>query len=221
VEVLILIVVALGAMGAFGAGVVLLFLYFRAGRAGDYEGEPLAYSNLIQCPRCHYMNPPDTGACLNCRLPFTRATGAYGPPPGAYPPSVQAPLPPQQQPYAPPPAPMSAAVPQVTAPSRAAAPPGMPRAWLEGVGGVMLGHTVMLTSPDTMVGRSTTCDVQVFDAKVSRRHFQIRYAQGAFFLQDQQSSRGTLINGRRVMAQKLQNGDRIDVGDTSMVFRIQ
>ena len=219
-EALILIVVALGAMGAFGAGVVLLFLYFRAGRAGDYDGgEPVAYGNLVQCPRCNYMNPPDTGACLNCRLPFNRAP--YGPSGVAYPPAVQAP-PPQ---YAAPPAPVPA-VPQITAPSRAASPAGilpqgMPRAWLEGVGGVMLGHTVMLTGSDTMVGRSTTCDVQVFDAKVSRRHFQIRYAQGAFFLQDQQSSRGTLINGRRVMAQKLQNGDRIDVGDTSMVFHIQ
>jgi pSer/pThr/pTyr-binding forkhead associated (FHA) protein len=40
-------------------------------------------------------------------------------------------------------------------------------------------------------------------------------------LQDQQSSRGTLVNGQRSPAQRLKNGDRIDVGDSSMVFYCQ
>jgi pSer/pThr/pTyr-binding forkhead associated (FHA) protein len=94
----------------------------------------------------------------------------------------------------------------------------MPRAWLEGTGGAMMGHTAALEKADTLIGRSTSCDVQVYDPKVSRRHFLIRYANGAFFLQDQQSSRGTSINGERVMAQRLQNGDRIELGDTSLIF---
>ena len=98
-------------------------------------------------------------------------------------------------------------------------PVGMPHAWLEGVGGAMLGNTAVLKKADTLVGRSTACDVQIYDPKVSRRHCLIRYGNGAFFLQDQQSSRGTLINGERVMARRLASGDRIDVGDTSVIFR--
>lgn len=100
-------------------------------------------------------------------------------------------------------------------------PAEMPLAWLEGTSGPIMGHRAVLTQTDTMVGRSTVCDVQVFDPKVSRRHFLIRYSNGGFFLQDQESSRGTAINGERVMAQRLQDGDRIELGDSGLVFRIR
>jgi pSer/pThr/pTyr-binding forkhead associated (FHA) protein len=40
-------------------------------------------------------------------------------------------------------------------------------------------------------------------------------------LQDQQSSRGTTINGEKVTAQKLNNGDRVELGDTSLIFHIE
>ncbi|MEJ2362618.1 MAG: FHA domain-containing protein, partial [Gammaproteobacteria bacterium] len=62
------------------------------------------------------------------------------------------------------------------------------------------GEALEPEEADTLVGRSTVCDVQVYDPKVSRKHFRIRYGNGAFFMQDQQSSRGTLINGERVDA---------------------
>jgi pSer/pThr/pTyr-binding forkhead associated (FHA) protein len=97
----------------------------------------------------------------------------------------------------------------------------MPHAWLEGIGGAMLGQTAVLDQTDMLVGRSTACDVQVFDPKVSRRHFLIRFGNGAFFLQDQQSSRGTHVNGERVMAQRVDDGDRIDLGDTSMILHVE
>ncbi len=85
----------------------------------------------------------------------------------------------------------------------------------------MIGQRVILQQADTLIGRSTVCDVQIYDPKVSRKHFRIRYGNGAFYLQDQQSSRGTQINGERVMAQKLHDGDRIEIGDTSLVFHIE
>jgi pSer/pThr/pTyr-binding forkhead associated (FHA) protein len=97
----------------------------------------------------------------------------------------------------------------------------MPRAWLEGVGGAIMGHRALITQADTLVGRSTVCDVQVYDPKVSRQHFRIRYANGGFFLQDQESSRGTRINGEDVLAQRLQDGDQIRLGDSSLVFHIE
>jgi hypothetical protein len=249
VEGVILIFVALGALLAFGAGIVLLVLYFRSGREDKYERQELVrYGNLVQCPRCGYMNPADSAACLNCRLPFTQsrppmpAGMAQQPtiPPTAFqPPPVRPPPPPS---YAPPPAasatvkrtpPPSVPTPQEAqqtapappAPVPAAAPPeaaqspaDRPGAWLEGKTGALANQRIVLTQADTMVGRSTGCDVQIYDPKVSRKHFLIRYGSGAFFLQDQDSSRGTYINGERVMAQRLNDGDRIDLGDTSLVF---
>jgi hypothetical protein len=250
---IILLLVALGALGAFSAGIVLLFLYFRAGRGNGGGDEPVVYGNLVQCPRCGYMNPLDSAACLNCRSALPRPqtyqpappTTSYAPDYSAYrPPSPPLPPAPSVPPARPTPPPQryaaesAAPVPQRTVPvvssatapasstpdaifappAPAAAPGAMPRAWLEGTGGAMMGHTAALEKADTLIGRSTSCDVQVYDPKVSRRHIMIRFANGAFFLQDQQSSRGTSINGERVMAQRLQNGDRIELGDTSLIF---
>jgi pSer/pThr/pTyr-binding forkhead associated (FHA) protein len=100
-------------------------------------------------------------------------------------------------------------------------PADMPNAWLEGTAGVAQDQRIALVRADTMVGRSTACDVQIYDPKVSRKHFLIRYGNGAFFLQDQESSRGTFINGERVMAQRLKDGDRIEMGDSGLIFRIE
>lgn len=134
----------------------------------------------------------------------------------------QSPQSPQPQPPATPAA--SAASPHRTVQRSGSAserPPGMPNAWLEGLSGVMQGKNAVLQQGDTLVGRSTVCDVQVYDPKVSRKHFRIRYGNGAFFLQDQQSSRGTRINGERVMAQRLNDGDQIVLGDTALVFHVE
>jgi len=240
VESAILIVAALGALGAFSAGIVLLALYMRASRRSDYyDDEPEVYGNLVQCQHCGYMNPITSGVCLNCRRPLPRPRGYEPPPisrhPTQVPGSPYSPAPPAP---APPPAVSSPPAARVTATNAAAPrppapqpppvviaaqgerPPDMPQAWLEGIGGAMMGHRAVLAKHDTLIGRSTTCDVQIFDPKVSRKHMLIRFGNGAFFAQDQESSRGTVVNGERVMAQRLHDGDRIDLGDTSLIFHV-
>jgi hypothetical protein len=235
-ESIILIVVAMAGLGAFVVGVILLVLYFRYRSAeGRYSDEPVVYGRLVQCPYCGYMNPLETGACLNCRQPLPHPRGYAAPPPAPRPAvpyeSAYRPSPPpgpgssiaaqdmtasaSAAPYA---APRPASAPQPAVPVPPVNGGDVPSAWLEGVGGAMMGHRAEINQINTLVGRSTSCDIQVYDPKVSRRHFLIRYANGAFFLQDQQSSRGTRINGQRVMAQRLKDGDHIEVGDSGMVF---
>jgi hypothetical protein len=231
----ILIIVGLMALAAFGAGLAMLALYLRSGRGG--AGEPLVYGNLAQCPRCQYMNPVDSPVCLNCRLEFKHkrrpvshplpyAPPSVAPPPGYTqepPRPVQATVAAQGQsaPARPPtPAPpVPQAGPSALPPARPAG--AMPRAWLDGIAGVAAGQRIPLSQADTLFGRSQVCDAQIYDPKVSRQHFRIRYGNGAFFLQDQESSRGTMINGERVAAQRLNDGDRIDLGDTSLIFRVE
>lgn len=205
-ELLILLVVALGAFMAFAAGVALLVIYLRADRApagpasAHFPGGP-------PCPRCGTVNPPGATVCVRCGAPLPARPARPAMPP------------------APPPAPVSQ--PRPTPPAAPVYAPGtvrpadMPRAWLEGTAGAAGGQRFWLQKADTLVGRSTVCDVQIPDPKVSRRHFMIRFAQGAFFLQDQQSAQGTWINGERVLAQRLHNGDRITVGDTVLIFRVE
>ena len=97
VEGAILLLMALGGLGAFNVGVILLYLYWRSGRSA--HDEPTVYGNLVQCPRCSYMNPLDSAVCLSCQYPFShQRQTAYQPPPSPTYPT----LPPQ---YAPRPVP--------------------------------------------------------------------------------------------------------------------
>ncbi|GAB4411087.1 MAG: hypothetical protein Kow00106_05170 [Anaerolineae bacterium] len=208
-ELLILLVVALGAFMAFVAGIALLVIYLRASRAPAgpvYAPRPRPADGAI-CPRCGAGNPPGTAVCRRCGASLVAASPRPSPPPAA-----------------PAPSPQPRVVPQAAAayaPGAGSRPADMPRAWLEGVGGTVSGQRFGLQKADTLVGRSTVCDVQIPDPKVSRRHFMIRFARGAFFLQDQQSAQGTWVNGERVLAQRLRNGDRITVGDTTLIFRAE
>jgi len=208
VELLILLVVAVGAFMAFVAGVALLVIYLRASRAPAEPPYRAPMADTVICPRCGAGNPPGATVCGRCGAPLTVAPLRPAMPPPA------APAPPPQ------PRVMPQAAPAY-APGAVSRPANMPRAWLEGVSGALSGQRFWLQKADTLVGRSTVCDVQILDPKVSRRHFMIRFAQGAFFLQDQQSAQGTWINGERVLAQRLHNGDRITVGDSVLIFRVE
>lgn len=69
------------------------------------------------------------------------------------------------------------------------------------------------------IGRSRGADLRLADAKVSRIHARIRYAQGAWYIQDQGSAGGTFVNGQRIQAKRLANGDRIRIGSSEFEFR--
>lgn len=204
-ELVIALVLGLTCLGIFLVGALMLLYYYRSGRADDYYYDDLDYGDLVQCAHCGYMNPRDAAACLNCHQPLPHAASHaadYAPQPS---PAVQ--RPPSAAPTSPPPA------------ADLPAPPPNVSAWMDGVGGPVQGQRFILKPEDTLVGRSTVCTVQVSDPKVSRRHFLIRFGNGAYFLQDQNSSRGTQINGQPVMAQRLYDGDRITIGDSRLVFR--
>ena len=78
---------------------------------------------------------------------------------------------------------------------------------------------IPLTKDDFTLGRGSTNDMQIPDPKVSRTHLRLRYAQGYWFVQDQNSSTGTYVNGAPVQATRLNSGDEISIGDTSFIFR--
>jgi hypothetical protein len=92
--------------------------------------------------------------------------------------------------------------------------------WLDGIGGMVVGQRIKISRAETLIGRSRVCDVQLHDPKVSRQHALLRLYQGRYFLQDMQSSRGTLVNNRRVQTHMLQDGDEIRLGDSVVIFRM-
>ncbi|MDA8217145.1 MAG: DUF3662 and FHA domain-containing protein [Dehalococcoidales bacterium] len=68
------------------------------------------------------------------------------------------------------------------------------------------------------IGRSIDNDLIIEDASVSRHHAEISFQAGHFSLTDLQSTNGTRVNRRRIIATLLKDGDRVQLGNVEMVF---
>jgi len=69
-----------------------------------------------------------------------------------------------------------------------------------------------------LVGRDPdSCDVVLEHPTVSRRHAQLHHRDGAWVLQDLDSTNGTTINGKPVARCRLEPGDRVMLGRQAVV----
>jgi len=80
------------------------------------------------------------------------------------------------------------------------------------------GRTIQIHD-GLIIGRGSDCGIRLSDRTASRQHAHVRRANGAWFLQDLSSGRGTFVNGRRIQATRLNNGDQIVIGSSTLVFR--
>ncbi len=70
----------------------------------------------------------------------------------------------------------------------------------------------------TVVGRASPA-VPINDITVSRRHFELRAENGAWLLEDLNSSNGTYVNGKRIERPvRLRPGDTIRIGSTILAW---
>jgi DNA-binding NtrC family response regulator len=67
-----------------------------------------------------------------------------------------------------------------------------------------------------LVGTSPACDLVLTDRRVSRRHLSLDLADGPLRLTDRGSTNGTRVGGLAVEVARLQGGERIQVGDTTL-----
>ena len=70
------------------------------------------------------------------------------------------------------------------------------------------------------LGRATDNALVLADPYVSRHHAVVVHARGRHYLQDQGSKDGTYVNGERVDACELHDGDEIRLGNTQLVLRV-
>src|SRR5690606_9939688 len=105
------------------------------------------------------------------------------------------------------------------APSRPARP-RRPRPSLE-----VDGRRIPLTAAVTTLGRDQTADVVLGDPGVSRRHAEVRITHDGPHLQvvlrDLGSTNGTYLNGDQVGSEELRDGDRMTMGRSTVVFRLE
>jgi hypothetical protein len=75
------------------------------------------------------------------------------------------------------------------------------------------GHEYPLTKDVTIMGRQSSCDVQILDNMSSRAHCHIRRDGKLFSLVDLGSRNGTHLNDKKVSERQLAFGDRIRIGE--------
>ena len=117
---------------------------------------------------------------------------------------------------APPPAPSMAPA-EKAEKARGAEPPRAAR--LVVLDGEARGTVYSLTGKEQFkVGRSSTSDIRLPDAKVSRDHCTIEQVEGHYIVVDLESANGTVVNGERIRKTVLQNNDFVRLGFTLLKF---
>jgi hypothetical protein len=101
------------------------------------------------------------------------------------------------------------------------APVGQNRFVLRGQSGALAGQVFELSGDRITLGRTLLNQIRIPDRGASRVHAVIRYVQGRYYLQDQESTTGTLINGQPVIASVLNDGDVFTVGGATFEFRVR
>ncbi|MPV37092.1 FhaA domain-containing protein [Georgenia subflava] len=80
------------------------------------------------------------------------------------------------------------------------------------------GQRYLLTGPVTVIGRGSEADIIVDDSGVSRRHLEIRVTPGGVIATDLGSTNGTFVEGHRIDAATLVDGNTITLGRTRIMF---
>ncbi|HEX8089966.1 MAG TPA: DUF309 domain-containing protein [Blastocatellia bacterium] len=93
-------------------------------------------------------------------------------------------------------------------------------AFIEYDSGPHAGDRVELNKAKTTFGRQQTCDGVIAHPTVSREHFFIERTGGKFFLVDQGGENGTFVNAERVSWVELRDGDKIQAGPFTLIFKI-
>jgi hypothetical protein len=88
------------------------------------------------------------------------------------------------------------------------------------VSGSNSGRVFKLPASEAKIGRDNSNVVAVEDAKASREHAKVRFADGVYSIVDLGSGNGTFVNDRQISGQTpLSDGDLIRVGDTVLQFK--
>ena len=70
------------------------------------------------------------------------------------------------------------------------------------------------------LGRSQLCDVVLEDPTVSNLHAVIRWENGYWEIQDNHSTNGVSLNGKKVSRAVFENSDVLTIGNIKMIFRV-
>jgi FHA domain-containing protein len=82
------------------------------------------------------------------------------------------------------------------------------------------GRVYPLSIGSTVIGRGDQANLRLPDVGISRRHARLDFDGAQVVLTDLGSTNGTMVNGQRVSAVGLNPGDMIQIGTTTLSFRV-
>jgi hypothetical protein len=92
--------------------------------------------------------------------------------------------------------------------------------WLLDPTGEHVSRACELQEEVTIIGRHPDCTISLPSSTVSRHHAQIRREGSQYFLNDMNSTNGTLLNREPVIGEELlHDRDEIGVGIYRLIFR--
>lgn len=91
------------------------------------------------------------------------------------------------------------------------------RAYLVVIAGANVGEMHRIDADQTVLGRAMTANIRIFDDGVSRAHARIVRQGTQIAIEDAGSANGTLVNGETVTQRVLQDGDKIQLGSTTIL----
>jgi hypothetical protein len=95
------------------------------------------------------------------------------------------------------------------------------RLWLLDPAGEHVAQVTEVAEDVTIIGRQPDCLICLPSSTVSRRHAQVRREGGQYYLQDLNSTNGTLLNREPVIGEELlHDRDEIGVGIYRLIFRV-
>ena len=82
------------------------------------------------------------------------------------------------------------------------------------------GETFHIEATDAIIGRERTPGTIVLhDPNVSRRHAELMWADGGWYIRDLGSTNGTIVNNAEIDSVMLSEGDILTIGITNLEFR--
>lgn len=100
----------------------------------------------------------------------------------------------------------------------AAAPPSLPSQFTKQPILDVDGQRYLITGSTTVLGRGSEADIIVSDTGVSRRHLKIEITPDGVIATDMGSTNGTFVEGHRVDAATLMDGNTLTIGHTRITY---
>lgn len=154
----------------------------------------------INCPNCGFRNDPDAKHCEECGKPLKG--GTIPPPTPTAQPRIEE---------------------KGTIPPTSSAPAIADLTVVE-TGGNQLNARFELSKDGKglKIGRDAKMGIQIDDETVSKEHARIWWSEEdkAFYIQDENSTWGTAVNGQKISRVALNDNDQITLGKTKLVFRL-